>query len=368
MNLIITKRKILLLILFEIAILMDIGVCNEKDSNIFDDFGQKVNKRRRQLIPTKHVTEKSILDIFSEDQQSADTSEPNSRAIDNQHQNPFRDRAAFREHLRQKLKLELQPKANLSNQTLLIDGLSVSTKQLPSSLSSLKFDRKLLNQLGSLLPGGRPRDNVDDIHAELQGMLFGENSYDDEEDNVSNKNAENLTNNTDLDEITTVPTSSENDEEITLYDLYDYVDYTEDNINIENKEESDIETLDLKDGEEEMDYEYTSISNLEDQDASDTMQVNTNVPINLNNISSSSLPLTSKRRPSYVRFPGRQSVNLKGQNSLRSRINNKRRILRQQIRNEEISSRIMNKPANRRQYISEPSFVEDDYSLDYEGK
>ena len=336
---------------------------NEKDSNVSKNFGQKLNKKRRQIFPIKHATEESILESLLEDKRGFDTSKQSSRAIDYQNEKPFRD-MTLREQLKQKLRFDLEPKASLSNQTLTIHGLSVSTKQIPPALSSLPFDRKLLNQLGSLLPGGGPADNVDEIHAELQGMLFGDDSVEEDDKNIKNTN--NPTNNTNTHDITTLSTSIENDENLTFYDLVDYVDYTEDK-NIEYEEYDNIELLDSEDEEDEIDHEHISIDDPEDQDVAENIQFDTSVPINSLNITSSSLPLVAKRRQSYVRFPKRQLKRQQNKIALNSKLGNRRRILQQQLQNEEISSRIMNKPPNRRHYISEPRIIEDDYDLDYEG-
>merc|ERR1712110_1372497 len=130
--------------------------------------------------------------------------------------------------------------ATIDNQTLIIDGLSVSTNEAPNKLSGLSFDRDLLSQLGSLLPGGGPSDNVQDIHEELQGMLFGEDDIDEGNDDDTSPDDDYT-----YDTLETSATKR-NEEDINMYDLLDYTDYTEES---DNEYEHDEKTTDMDSNE-----------------------------------------------------------------------------------------------------------------------
>ena len=123
-----------------------------------DDFGEKVNiKRRRLPNPTTNVKKTSLLERLLAVKNHFENSKQDSRSIDHRPKQNNHDKIPTREELIQKLKFDLQPKASISNHTLVIDGLSVSANQKHPSSSvsnSLPFNTKLLNQLGSFLPGG----------------------------------------------------------------------------------------------------------------------------------------------------------------------------------------------------------------------
>ena len=357
--------KNFIFITFELFMVVYIVNSNENSPKIRDDFGEKLNNKRRQIFLTKDVKEKSLLEKLLEVKSNFENAKQISRSIDYVPNKFFKDRAPTREELIKKLKFDLEPKASISNQTIIIDGLSVSTKQNPPTLANrnLPFDRKILNQLGSFLPGGGPGDNVDDIHAELQGMLFGEDDLD--KGNKKDKNGEIIELHTNVDDNVANSTAYVNEEDVTLYDLFDYLDYTED---IENEYEGNDkrDLLATDDTKDELPDELGSMDNF-DQTAEESIQYNRKVPVNFLNISSSSLPLVGNRRKSFVRFPERQLQ--KQKMSLKSRMRNKQRILQQQLQKEEISSRIVNRKPNRNRYKSaDTKLIKNEYGLDYEGK
>ena len=338
---------------------------NENSRKTGDDFGEKLNNKRRQFFPTKDTKEKSLLEKLLEVKSNFENAKQDSRAIDYVPNKFFQDKAPTREELIKKLKFDLEPKASISNQTIIIDGLSVSTKQNPRPLASsnLPFDRKILNQLGSFLPGGEPGDNVNDIRAELQEMLFGEEDLD--KNNQKVENAEIFELYSDVDDSDANATASANEEDETLYDLFDYLDYTE-GIEDEYDEDDKIDLLHSEDTTDEIPEDLGSMDNF-DQEAEESIQYNRKVPINFLNISSYSLPLVGNRRQSFVRFPERQLQ--KQKMSLKSRMRNKQRILQQQLQKEEISSRIVNRKPNRNRYKSaDTKLTKNEYGLDYEGK
>lgn len=335
---------------------------NEKHSKDYDDFGDKLSQKRRLIFDTKDVKEKSLFERLSQVKDNFEKFNQNSRAIDYATEKTFQGRAPTREELIKKLKFDLQPKATIYNQTIIVDGLSVSTNQSPPSLSSLPFDRKLLNQLGTLLPGGRSRDSVKDIHAELQGMLFGDDSVITNEEDY--KNTETVQTYTKIDGGRRNSTSTEVDADVTFYDLMDYTDYTDD-IDSEYEQDEKIELIDSTHDEDEVD-DFTSMDEV-DQAAEESIHYNRKVPINFLNMSSSSLPLVGNRRQdSFVRFPERQIQKQNMKMPLKSRLRNKQRRLHQQLQKDNISSRIVSRKPNRNRYKPEAKLAQNDYGLDYE--
>ena len=352
--------RTLFIIICEITFLVYTVNADEKQSIDYNDFGDKMTQNRRLISPKKEVQEKSLFERLSEVKDSFENPTQNSRAIEYSNEKSLLSRIPNREELIKKLKFDLQPKATLHNQTITVDGLSVSTNlQSPASLSSLPFDTKLLNQLGSLLPGGGSRGNVKDIHAELQGMLFGDDAVTNNEE--GDKKTEIVQKDTDIDGVLANLTNTDAAEDLMVYDLMDYMDYTDD----EYEEDEQHDSLDEDDEVDDL----TSIDDL-DQTAEESIHYDRNVAITFQNMSSSSLPLVGNRRhTSGVRFPERQIQNQSVKMPLRSRLRNKQRLLNQQHQNEEISSRIINRKPNRNRYnIPEAKSTKNEYGLDYEGR
>ena len=332
-----------------------------------DDFGEKVNiKRRRITNPTTNVKKTSLLERLLAVKNDFENSKQDSRSIDYRPKEGIQDNIPTREELIKKLKFDLQPKASISNHTLVIDGLSVSANQKHPSSSvsnSLPFNTKLLNQLGSFLPGGGPNDNVDDIHAELQGMLFGEDDLGD--DNDTDKEMKRMNQDANEKEVVTNSTFSDDEEDLTLYDLFDYLDYTEDHGS--DYESDDAVESDKSETEEEMEVEEDVMEDL-DQAVEESIRYKQRIPINMLNISSASLPLVGERRQgSFVRFPNRKIQNVNNKNAFKSRMRNKQRILQQQLQKEEISARIINRKPIRNRYQSDSKANNQEYGLDYKG-
>ena len=355
---------------FILVVIKLIVICNivTAISDRHDDFGEKVKNKRRQLIrtPAKNVKKTSLLERLLAVKNDFENSEEDSRSIDYRPDKNEEDHIPTREELIKKLKFDLQPKASLSNHTLVIDGLSVLTNQNhpPSSVKNpLSLNTNLLSQLGSFLPGGGPNDNVDDIHAELQGMLFGEDEV--EGDVADDKDLENYNIAAKQEPAYENSTFSEDEENVTMYDLFDYLDYTEET---DVGDESDDQDMlhDSEDDEDKNDEE----DSMEDQDQAveESIRYKQRIPINFLNMSSSSLPLVGERRQgSFVRFPNRKIQN-SNKMSLKTRMRNKQRILQQQLQQEEIQSRIINRKPTRNRYKSDLQQSNVAYGFDYEGK
>ena len=332
-----------------------------------DDFGEKVKNKRRQLRhPKRDVKKTSLLERLLAVKDNIEKSEQDSLSIDYRPLKSDKGDIPTREELIQKLKFDLQPKASISNQTIVIDGLSVSTNHKhPSSAvnNPLSFNSNLLNQLGSFLPGGGPNDNVDDIHAELQGMLFGEDDLEENDDDY-NDNDEIHQDDKDI-KFSSNSTFSDDEEDITMYDLFDYLDYTEDQDN--GKESDDVtESHEAREAEDinEQDDEMEDL----DQAVEESIRYKQRIPINMLNISSSTLPLVGERRQgSFVRFPNRKVQN-NNKLSIKTRMRNKQRILQQQLQQEEISARIINRNPSRNRFKTDFKLNNQAYGLDYEGK
>ena len=357
--------KNLILITFELFIVVYIVQGNENSPKTRDDLNDKLINKRRHIFPTKDLKEKSLLEKLLEVKNNFENAKQNSRSIDHVPSKLFEGNVPTREELIKKLKFDLEPKAIISNQTITIDGLSVSTKENPQILAkrNLPLNSKILNQLGSLLPRGGTGDSVDDRHAELQGMLFGEDNLDETNKKPEKEEMSDLY--TNFGHNDTNLTASENEEDVTLYDLIDYLDYTED-IENEYDEEDKIDLLHSGDTKDEIQEDLGSMDNF-DQTAEESIQYNRKAPMNFLNISSSSLPLIGNRRQSFVRFPERQLQ--KQKMPLKSRMRNKQRILQQQLQKEEIVSRIVNRKPNRNRYKSpDTKLIKNEYGLDYEGK
>ena len=342
-----------------------ICMANTKKSNSdnFNGYSDTLTQRHRQSLSTKNEKQKSLLERLLEVKSNIEsTSNQNSRAINYQSPDNFEIEVPSLEELKQKLKFDLEPTATIDNQTLIIDGLSVSTNEAPHKLSGLNFDRDLLSQLGSLLPGGGPSDNVQDIHAELQGMLFGEDDVEEgnDDDTIPDDDYTYDTLETPADKI--------NEEDINMYDLLDYTDYTEESDN-EHQHDENKNDMDSN-GSKHMSTDDIISSIDYDQAPEESVLYTRNTPVNLLNISSSPLPLVGQRRKgSFARFPERhlaQQQNIK--RPQKSRLRNKQRLLAQTLlQNGEASSRIISRKPNRNRQMPESKLIKNDFNFDYEG-
>ena len=332
-------------------------------SGNFNDYSDTLTQRRRQTLSTKDEGEKSLLERLLEVKNNIEsTANQNSRAINYQSPDNFKIEVPSLEELKQKLKFDLEPTATIDNQTLIIDGLSVSTNEAPNKLGGLSFDRELLSQLGSLLPGGGPSDNVQDIHAELQGMLFGEDDVEEGNDDDTNPD-DDYTYDT-----LEASAAKRNEDDINMYDLLDYTDYTEE---LDNDYQHDEKTTDMDSNESKHMPTDDIIASIDyDQAPEESILYTRNTPVNLLNISSSPLPLIGQRRKgSFARFPERQLAQQQNiKRPQKSRLRNKQRLLAQTLlQNGEASSRIINRKPNRNRQMPESKLIQNDFDLNYEG-
>ena len=332
-------------------------------SGNFNDYSDTVTQRRRQSLSTKDEGEKSLLERLLEVKNNIEsTANQNSRAINYQSPDNFEIEVPSLEELKQKLKFDLEPTATIDNQTLIIDGLSVSTNEAPNKLGGLSFDRELLSQLGSLLPGGGPSDNVQDIHEELQGMLFGEDDVEEGNDDDTNPD-DDYTYDT-----LEASAAKRNEDDINMYDLLDYTDYTEE---LDNDYQHDEKTTDMDSNESKHMPTDDIIASIDyDQAPEESILYTRNTPVNLLNISSSPLPLIGQRRKgSFARFPERQLAQQRNiKRPQKSRLRNKQRLLAQTLlQNGEASSRIINRKPNRNRQMPESKLIQNDFDLNYEG-
>ena len=345
------------------ASLICMAKTKELNSGNVNDYSDTLTRRQRQSLSTKDERQKSLLERLLEVKSNIEsTSNQNSRAINYQSPDNFEIEVPSLEELKQKLKFDLEPTATISNQTLIIDGLSVSTNEAPHKLSGLSLDRDLLSQLGSLLPGGGPGDNVQDIHAELQGMLFGEDDLEEGNDDDTIPDDDYT-----YDTLET-PAAKINEEDINMYDLLDYTDYTEES---DNEYQHDEKTTDMDSNESKHMSTDDIISSIDyDQAPEESILYTRNTPVNLLNISSSPLPLVGQRRKgSFARFPERQLAQQQNiKRPQKSRLRNKQRLLEQTLlQNGEASSRIIRRKPNRNRQMPESKLIKNDFNSDYEG-